>query len=437
MPGRVIKKSNDAEMRPDWTLIGYSDCPQTTLDGHAYAKNIVDTWDATIANRSNAYYEDRQLMYFPKNIDTSGITNIQDMFENSNIEDLYLNVPNATGNKLCNNCFNLRNAEIILNYNITDISYMFQNCYALESVELKDDTNPWSPSNDILSNQHITNIDYLFNNCHSLKHFQGGTSSSDDPTTIITSANNAFYYCDKLEELILGLPCCNNLGMAYAGKNALNGCRFEIYMGIVSTGPNLTFRCDHTKIASESHFDVERCTNMAESFRNSEIDMEDSMLILKGTLSNMYTGFSCERLFYGCNFPNGTSEIDITSVSNAQQMFGNCIFGNNICDMSDIKFGSDLQNYYKMFENCPTLHTITGLQWPLYGTNFTDMFISTPNLDDATINSLLDFFAHANAYAGTKTLYEVGFRSSDYTAARIQALSNYSDFIAAGWTIGY
>lgn len=436
MPGRVIKKSNDAEMRPDWTLIGYSDCPQTTLDGHAYAKNIVDTWDATITDRSYYYDKDYQLMYFPKNVDTTNITNSNYMFRNSNIEDIEIDLSSTTSTIYAfHNCYNLRNATIIFNPVITSLEHLFDTCYGLKSVELKDDNLPWSAANDILSNHYVTNIVSIFTNCINLKRFEGG--SSDPDACKIANAQNAFNHCDDLEYLHVEFPNCSNLGCQYIGSDTSEGCQSIINIGQYSVNP-VNFYCNNSRINKESQINIQKATTALEMFRGSYIDMEDSDIIIEASSSDYYTGISCERLFYGCSFPNGTSGIDIKSVSNAQQMFGACTFGTNECDITDITFGSNLTNYYKMFENCPTLHTITGInRAPLYGTNFTDMFLSTPNLDDATINDILYFLAHANAYTGTKTLYEVGFRSGDYSAARIQALPNYSDFTTAGWTIGY
>ena len=40
-------------------------------------------------------------------------------------------------------------------------------------------------------------------------------------------------------------------------------------------------------------------------------------------------------------------------------------------------------------------------------------------------------------YKGTRSLYHMGFRSTEITAERIQGLSNYQAFTQAGWSIGY
>ena len=68
---------------------------------------------------------------------------------------------------------------------------------------------------------------------------------------------------------------------------------------------------------------------------------------------------------------------------------------------------------------------------------FKAMFSNTLGLSDESINNVLNMCIKAVNYPGTKTLAELGFDSSRYKVARIQALPSYDDFIAAGWTIGY
>lgn len=71
--------------------------------------------------------------------------------------------------------------------------------------------------------------------------------------------------------------------------------------------------------------------------------------------------------------------------------------------------------------------------------NWTNTFNNCSNLTDDSLNNILKMCINTPiTYSTTaKTLYALGFRSSNYPASRIQALSNYNDFITAGWSIGY
>lgn len=73
-------------------------------------------------------------------------------------------------------------------------------------------------------------------------------------------------------------------------------------------------------------------------------------------------------------------------------------------------------------------------------TNFYNMFKNVGNLNDDSVDNVLKMCINATTYnqsAETKTLAHLGFTKTNYPVARIQALSNYQDFINAGWTIGY
>lgn len=92
-----------------------------------------------------------------------------------------------------------------------------------------------------------------------------------------------------------------------------------------------------------------------------------------------------------------------------------------------------------MFYNCIQLRTIPTFNISNVQTsgNIKNMFYNCPLLTDDSLNNILNMCINASSYTGTKTLYQLGLRSSNYSTTRIEALSNYQDFLDAGWTIGY
>jgi hypothetical protein len=68
------------------------------------------------------------------------------------------------------------------------------------------------------------------------------------------------------------------------------------------------------------------------------------------------------------------------------------------------------------------------------------MFGYCYNLSNDSINNILGMCANATLYNQTKTLKRL-FANNDmsryYPASTIESLSNYQDFIDAGWTIGW
>ena len=97
---------------------------------------------------------------------------------------------------------------------------------------------------------------------------------------------------------------------------------------------------------------------------------------------------------------------------------------------------SNVTNMKNAFYSCNNLKTI-----PIYNTSkVTDLsatFNLSPKFTDESLDNILQMCINATSYEGTKTLYQVGLRSSNYKATKIQSLPHYQDFIDAGWTIGY
>ncbi len=97
-----------------------------------------------------------------------------------------------------------------------------------------------------------------------------------------------------------------------------------------------------------------------------------------------------------------------------------------------------VENMNGMFNGCSNLEKV-----PVFNTssitNFNYMFGNCPKLTDESLENILTMCINATSYSGNKTLSELGLVTnlSIYTSARIQGLSNYQDFINAGWTIGY
>lgn len=438
MPGVLNKKKSGGQMRPDWTLIGYSDCPQTTLDGHAYAVDIVDNWDNSITNASSMFYQDYKLMYFPKNVDTSNITNMQSMFKESNIEDLYIDASGVTGsglNEICKDCKNLRSVDIegVANYGdsvITSLANSFQNCYALEEIDISKEIGRRPGLWYVTS---VTSIDNICSGCRSLKEF---TVTMGNNETTLTNAGDAFRDCYNMEYLKVNLDGCNRLGCYDMGKDTDSGTLCDIAVGFYN---NLDgqYNFQGAKIAAGSHIQLERIsTSQQEMFKSATIDVDNtSWLWLEPS-----TTLNAAYLFNNATFPHGLSgmsALNIYDISNANSMFRSSHFtgSNKAIDFTNISF-NNCTNFESMF-NASEVVTIIGSVDLTYATNLNYMFTNCHNLDNATLDNILDWLIDAHSYTGAKTLAAIGFTAADYPATTIQSLSNYSAFTSAGWAIGY
>lgn len=127
--------------------------------------------------------------------------------------------------------------------------------------------------------------------------------------------------------------------------------------------------------------------------------------------------------------------LDTSNVMYMQYMFQNC---ENLITIPQINT-SNVTDMRYMFSGCTALSQVPLLNTSsLRGSNaFNNMFLNCPSLTTQSLDNVLQMCINATSYSSTKTLAKLGFTSTNYPAATIQALPHYQDFIDAGWTIGY
>ena len=145
-------------------------------------------------------------------------------------------------------------------------------------------------------------------------------------------------------------------------------------------------------------------------------------------------------------------KIDTSNVTNMTNMFANCFnlkhiallntsnvtnmnFTFNSCDLETVPLfnTSNVTNMDYTFNSCnvvnmPVLDTSSV-------TTMSAIFGGCSHLSNNSLNNILQMCINAVNYTGTKTLKYIGLTSVQATTC--QSLSNYQDFINAGWTTGY
>lgn len=125
--------------------------------------------------------------------------------------------------------------------------------------------------------------------------------------------------------------------------------------------------------------------------------------------------------------------LDTSNVTSMSNSFSSCQQLNSIplLNTSNVTSFYETFNYCTYLKDVPVLDTSRALD--LY-----HMFNYCNNLTDKSLNNILQMCINATSYTGTKTLTAIGItNASYYPVSRIQGLSNYQNFINAGWTIGY
>ena len=141
-------------------------------------------------------------------------------------------------------------------------------------------------------------------------------------------------------------------------------------------------------------------------------------------------------MFSGCTSLTSIPEIDTSSNIEASGMFYGCT---SLTSIPNLDFGN-VTNVNDTFNNCTNLVTVPQFDFK-NATAFTDTFRGCTSLSNESLNNILATCISAVKWtvANRKTLKNIfGVdMSAYYPAATIQSLSNYNDFVAAGWSIGW
>ena len=115
-----------------------------------------------------------------------------------------------------------------------------------------------------------------------------------------------------------------------------------------------------------------------------------------------------------------------------RQMFYNCP---NLEEVASINT-SNGEYFQNMFYGCRSLKYVPVMNLGK-ALNLNSMFYQCEQLTDESLNNILESCTTVTeTYTRTKTLSELGLNSSVYST-RITNLSNYQDFLDAGWTAGW
>lgn len=433
MPGVVYKKKGGKVFPPDWTKIGYDDTPKSTLIGFDYALDIKDNWDTSIVTHTERYRDNKVLMYFPKNIDTTNIQTADRMFQASNLESIDIDLSSArTATAVFTDCLNLRDAIVHGLGNpdapagtLNNIANMFSNCRSL--VELDLNLTEYSTTLSAVN---------LCTDCWELKEFiYDGTSEN---IARISTLYNAFTNCYKLEKLTVKDTLTEWIGCYAVGSQTNSGCLFDIDIG--STAPNgsqATFR--KAKVKQGSHILLHNLTNAQDLFRETTIKSDMIPDIINTTAIN--ASYMYMDAMIDLTYTSDHVFAPQIKVSNANGMFKNTQFVQDdvtlwIGDTSSAVSFRDNTSFNETFYNCNLKSIrIFGSMTFANVTTFNNMFYGALNLDNNTLDALLGALITATSYTGTKTLATLGFTdTSVYPQTRFQNLSNWNAFTAAGWT---
>ncbi len=136
-----------------------------------------------------------------------------------------------------------------------------------------------------------------------------------------------------------------------------------------------------------------------------------------------------QNMFEDCVNLKNIPSLNTSNIIIMSNMFKNCY---TLITIPLLDTGK-VTNMSYMFQNCTNLTTI-----PLLNTsNVTSMqsMFYCPNLTNESLNNILAMCINATKIASNKTLKYIGLTLIQTTTCK--ELSNYQDFVDAGWSTGY
>ena len=230
---------------------------------------------------------------FDKSFSTYTPTSLRGFFGNrTKMETItgleYLNTEKVTDmSYMFNNCSKLTSLDVskFNTANVTNMSYMFYSCSALLSLDV---TN--------FNTEKVTDMSYMFNNCSKLTSLD----VSKFNTVNVTNMNSMFYNCSKLTSLdVTKFNTANVTNMKY-----------------------MFYSCSALLSLDVTNFNTEKVTDM--SFMFSSCSKLTSLDVTNFNTENV-TNMS--RMFSSCQALTtiyASSKFVTTQVTNSSNMFYNC-----------------------------------------------------------------------------------------------------------------
>ncbi len=362
-------------------------------------------------NINNAFYNVTAKTLDLSNLDTSAVTDMSYLFSQTATETLDVsgfntsNVTNMEGvfNRGYYNLVTIKGLEKWDTSSVTNMSYMFSECFDLKSMDL----SAFDTSN-------VTDMKYMFNSCSALE----SVDLSSFNTSNVENMQEMFYACSAMKELDLsGFDTSKVTSMAdmFYCNNVLESLNISGFdTSKVTDMTEMFYRCNKLESLDVSSFNTQRVKSMARMFRDMfELRSLDVSNFDTGSLTgyenNIFT--SCAELqeiklgtfmnshgddiwmpemFKGCEKLEeiDISGFDLDGVTAINGFFSECKKLKSM-DFSSVKNTDGIENMTWLFENCIALESVnlTGLSTKSV-TNFAGMFSGCESLTSLDVSAL-------------------------------------------------
>lgn len=277
-----------------------------------------------------------------KGISMNGLSNYSTSVTSIIFDKSFANCKSITSTKNWLKDFSKLTEIVGFNYfdtsNVTDMSYMFENCSSLISLDLSG-----------FNTQKVTNMGYMFYNCSSLTSL----NISNFNTENVTDMEGIFRFCSSLTSLDVSsfnTENVTNMGLMFYGCKSLESLDLRTFNTYnVTTMSNMFDTCSSLTSLDLSSFNTENVISMQVMFDDcsSLVDINLSSFNTK-KVKQMYA------MFRGCSSLKvvDLSSFDTERVTGWREMFYHC------SSLETIYVGymwKTAGSWQGMFDNCLSL----------------------------------------------------------------------------------
>ena len=254
---------------------------------------------------------------------------------------------------------------------LTDLSYAFDNCDKLTSIDLF-----------ALNTKSVTNVEYMFNMCWNLEQI----NFTNFDTSNVTNMNNMFSFCESLVDLDISnfnTSKVTDMSYMFSGCSKLTNLDISNFnTGKVTNMSYMFYFCRNLINLYIHNFNTSNVTNMSGLFSTcdnlADLDLYNFDTSKVTDMSYMFSG--CSKL----NTLN-VSNLNTSNVTDMRSMFDYL----NVTDLDLSSFDtSKVTNMSSMFNCCRNLMNLNISSFDTSNvTNMNQMFVSCENLVDLDISN--------------------------------------------------
>ena len=295
--------------------------------------------------------------------------------------------------------------EYLNTANVTDMSFLFDNCQKLTSLDLSN-----------FNTEKVTNMKAMFRICPKLKTIY---ASDKFITAAVTNSENMFSYCDSLSgDIDWTSDKATDKTYAKTGGGYFRDKAYDNRPFVKFADGTLTFRCGYKKTLGENEYELNSGEN---SPKWSDHNTNVNLVVFDASFANARptSCYAWFQSFYKLKQIEGIENLNTENVTNMFTMFFDC---RNLAELDVTHFNTaNVKDMYRMFSNCSGL---TSLDVTNFNTaNVTDMSsmfhacsgltsLDVTNFNTANVTDMSSMF---HACSGLTSLDVTNFNTAKVT----------------------